>query len=76
MTAMARSIALKIGAHTEILCEIQMTGLQSYLKGRLQMGIWSVCTMAGNLMGLVLASESHSWHLVQKNTKGCIHLTI
>jgi hypothetical protein len=38
----------------EILSEIQMTGLQSYRKGRLQMGIWSVFTMAGNSMVLVL----------------------
>jgi len=50
-------------AFLEILCEIQMTGLQSYLKGRLQMGIWSVCTMAGNLMVPVLASESHRFNL-------------
>ncbi len=50
-------------AFLEILSEIQMAGLQSYLKGRLQMGIWSVCTMAGNLMVLVLASESHRSNL-------------
>jgi hypothetical protein len=50
-------------AFLEILSEIQMTGLQSYLKGRLQMGIWSVYTMAGNLMVLVLASKSHRSNL-------------
>jgi hypothetical protein len=50
-------------AFLEILSEIQMTGLQSYLKGRLQMGIWSVYTMAGNLMVPVLASKSHRSNL-------------
>jgi len=50
----------------EILSEIQMTGLQSYRKGRLQMGIWSVFTMAGSSMVLVLVSKSHSWYLEQK----------
>ncbi len=55
----------------EILSEIQMTGLQSYRKGRLQMGIWSVFTMAGSSMVLVLVSKSHrsNLHSECKNLK-------
>jgi hypothetical protein len=49
----------------EMLIEVQMTGWQSYWKGKSQTEIWSVFTMAGNSMVQALASKSHRSTLAQ-----------